>query len=52
MRINKLKAALYIPPPVLCTDNAASIASFAFFCGEKKSWEKVEANADMEVEVS
>lgn len=46
-----LDCLLFIPPPSLCTDNAAAIGSFAFFCGKPSSIFSVNAYPDFEVEV-
>jgi N6-L-threonylcarbamoyladenine synthase len=34
---------LFIPPPTLCTDNAAGVASCAYFNFKPVSWEKIQA---------
>jgi N6-L-threonylcarbamoyladenine synthase len=47
----KLKIDLYIPPPSLCTDNAAYIGSYAFFHNHPVNWKKIEANPNLEVDV-
>jgi N6-L-threonylcarbamoyladenine synthase len=48
----KLKINLFIPPPSLCTDNAAYIGSFAFFHQHPIPWQEVRAQPDLPVEVS
>ena len=45
------KINLYIPPPSLCTDNAAYIAGYAFYFNKPVDWKNVEARPDLEVEV-
>lgn len=40
------------PPIELCTDNAAFIGSYAYFRGEKTTWEKIEAIPDLSVEIT
>lgn len=47
----KLEIKLYIPPPSLCTDNAAYIASYAFFHNKPLPWKDVCAQPDLSVEV-
>ncbi|MBI4990531.1 tRNA (adenosine(37)-N6)-threonylcarbamoyltransferase complex transferase subunit TsaD [Candidatus Gottesmanbacteria bacterium] len=47
----KLKINLHVPPPLLCTDNAAYIASFAYFHNKPIHWQKIQAQPDLEVEV-
>jgi N6-L-threonylcarbamoyladenine synthase len=47
----KSEIQLFIPPPILCTDNAAYIASFAFFHFKPSPWQKITATPDLEVEV-
>ncbi|OGG27366.1 tRNA (adenosine(37)-N6)-threonylcarbamoyltransferase complex transferase subunit TsaD [Candidatus Gottesmanbacteria bacterium RIFCSPLOWO2_01_FULL_39_12b] len=42
---------LYIPPPNLCTDNAAYIASYAYFHNKPIPWQKIQAQPDLGVEV-
>lgn len=42
---------LFIPPPSLCTDNAAYIASFAYFHNNPANWTDIQARPDLEVEV-
>jgi len=44
--------AIYSPPIELCTDNAVSIASYAFFRGKQVPWQNVTAVPDLSVEVS
>lgn len=43
----KLEIALFVPEKQLCTDNAAMIATAAFFNYEEVSWQKVEANPEL-----
>lgn len=47
----KLGIKLYVPPPNLCTDNAAYIGSYAFFHNKPVHWAKIQAQPDLEVEV-
>lgn len=47
----KLEIGLHIPPPKLCTDNAAYIASYAFFNNHPAPWEKIQAQPNLSVEV-
>lgn len=39
------------PPTELCTDNAAAIAAYAHFRGEKTDWKNIEAKPDLSVEI-
>lgn len=47
----KLKIDLFIPPPHLCTDNAASVASYAYYNFRPVPWKETQAAPDLEVEV-
>jgi N6-L-threonylcarbamoyladenine synthase len=42
---------LFIPPPSLCTDNAAYIASYAYFHNHPIPWTDIQAKPDLTVEV-
>lgn len=42
---------LFVPAVSLCTDNAAYIASYAFFRGQQTTWETISAEPDLDVEV-
>jgi N6-L-threonylcarbamoyladenine synthase len=42
---------VFIPPPPLCTDNAAYIASYAYFHNQPTPWQNIQAKPDLEVEV-
>jgi tRNA A37 threonylcarbamoyltransferase TsaD len=46
-----LNICLSVPPPSLCTDNAAYIASFANFNFKPLPWHDIQAKPDLEVEV-
>ncbi len=39
----------YIPEPKLCTDNAAMIATAAFYKKQKRDWSKIQANANLKL---
>ena len=39
----------FVPPPKLCTDNAAYIASFAYFNHSPISWQKINANPQLTI---
>lgn len=47
----KLEINLHIPPPALCTDNAAYIASFAFYHQKQILWRELKADPQLPVEV-
>ncbi|MCJ7805302.1 tRNA (adenosine(37)-N6)-threonylcarbamoyltransferase complex transferase subunit TsaD [Patescibacteria group bacterium] len=49
VKSEKLKVDLRFPPANLCTDNAAYIASYAFFNNKPASLEKISANAEMTI---
>jgi len=40
---------LFVPPPKLCTDNAAYIASFAYFNHFPIPWQKINANPQLTI---
>lgn len=42
---------LHVPEPKLCTDNAAVIASFAYFHNNPVDWRTIEAQPNLSVEV-
>lgn len=42
---------LHIPQPALCTDNAAVIASYAYFNNYPVDWRTIEAQPNLSVEV-
>lgn len=46
----KLKINLFIPPPSLCTDNAACVASCAYFNYKPLSWQKIKATPSLSIE--
>ncbi len=46
-----LTISLHIPPPSLCTDNAAYIGSFAFFHNHPMPWKDINTQPDLTVEV-
>jgi N6-L-threonylcarbamoyladenine synthase len=45
----KLEIKLFAPPKNLCTDNAAMIASAAFFNFRPLPWQKITSHPDLEV---
>ena len=47
----QLSISLNIPPPAFCTDNAAYIASYAYFHNQPVLWRKIQAKPNLEVEV-
>lgn len=46
---NDLNAKLFIPPPSLCTDNAAYVASAAYFNNNPINWKSVSANPELSI---
>jgi len=45
----KFKVNLFIPPPKLCTDNAAVIGAAAYYTGRPTPWQEVKANPGLEI---
>ena len=45
----KLKIKFFAPPPSLCTDNAAYIASSAYFINSPTGWQQLEANPELTI---
>jgi N6-L-threonylcarbamoyladenine synthase len=43
--------SLHIPPPILCTDNASYIASYAYYNNHPIPWQNVQAVPGLEVEI-
>jgi N6-L-threonylcarbamoyladenine synthase len=43
----KLEFDFFVPSPTLCTDNAAYIASRAFYTKRKVAWKKINANPEL-----
>ncbi len=50
-QISNFKFQIFIPPPALCTDNAAYIGSFAYFHNHPVPWKDLSAQPDLTVEV-
>jgi len=48
-RLQTITSQLYIPPPGLCTDNAAYVASCAFFNYKPSSWKNLKANPNLSI---
>lgn len=49
MNHRKVETQLYVPKPILCTDNAAYIATCAYFHPKKISWNKIDAKPDLSI---
>jgi N6-L-threonylcarbamoyladenine synthase len=49
IRNSKLEINFFVPPPKLCTDNAAYIASFAYFNYFPLAWQKISANPQLTI---
>lgn len=47
IKISPLEIDLHIPPPFLCTDNAAMIGAAAMYNPAESSWETLTANPDL-----
>jgi len=48
---SQFSVALHVPPAQLCTDNAAYIASFAYFNYKPIHWSQIQAQPSLSVEV-
>jgi N6-L-threonylcarbamoyladenine synthase len=46
---SKLDISLFIPPPKLCTDNAAYIASCAYFNNNPLNWDQLVSNPQLSI---
>jgi len=46
----EIKIPLFIPKPLFCTDNAAFVASCAFFNFKPAPWQKIQADSSLEIE--
>lgn len=46
----QIKIPLFIPKPEFCTDNAAFVASCAFFNFQPSPWQKIQADSSLEIE--
>ena len=46
---SKLKIDFYVPPPSLCTDNAAYIAAFANFNYQPVLWKRISVNPQLTI---
>lgn len=51
VNLRNLKITMHIPPPSLCTDNAAYIACCAHYFHKPVPWKDINARPDLEVEV-
>jgi len=49
IRNSKLEIDLFIPPPKFCTDNAAYIASCAYFNNNPVNWNQIAANPQLSI---
>ncbi len=47
----KFNGTAHAPPPALCTDNAVTIGSCAFFLGQPADWRNIHANPNLSVEI-
>jgi len=45
----KIKIDFRVPPPGLCTDNAAYIAGYAHFVNSPTGWQRLEANPELTI---
>ena len=46
---NKIDIDFHVPSPALCTDNAAYIASYAYFNNNPMPWQNVKANPELTI---
>lgn len=44
-----IKINFFVPPPKLCTDNAAYIAAFAFFNPKSIEWKEIQSNPELTI---
>lgn len=49
LSIRQSNVSFFVPKPILCTDNAAYIASCAFFNGRKVPWREIDANPELTI---
>jgi N6-L-threonylcarbamoyladenine synthase len=49
-KLSILSSQLFIPAPILCTDNATFIAACAFFNYHPLPWQKIQADSSLEIE--
>lgn len=49
IKSRKLKTDFFVPLPKLCTDNAAYIASYAYFVNSPTGWQRLEANPELTI---
>ena len=49
IKSNKINADFYVPSPALCTDNAAYIASCAYFNNNPLPWNNIKANPELTI---
>lgn len=52
IRDQELGISLHAPEPKLCTDNAAVIASYAYFNNHPADWQTIEAQPNLSVEAT
>jgi N6-L-threonylcarbamoyladenine synthase len=49
-KLSTLNSLLFIPSPILCTDNATFVAANAFFNYHPIPWQKIQADSSLEIE--
>ena len=49
IKLNKLNVDFHVPSPALCTDNAAYIASCAYFNNNPLPWNAIKANPELTI---
>ncbi len=49
IKAKKLKVSFHVPPPSLCTDNAAYIAAYAYFVKNPADWDSLEATPELTI---
>ncbi|HCS79393.1 tRNA (adenosine(37)-N6)-threonylcarbamoyltransferase complex transferase subunit TsaD [Candidatus Gottesmanbacteria bacterium RIFCSPLOWO2_01_FULL_48_11] len=50
-KLETLNSKLFVPPAALCTDNAVTIAAYAYFKGKQGDWHTITAVPDLSVEI-
>lgn len=48
-KLDKMNVEFFVPSPELCTDNAAYIASCAYFNNNPVSWSEIDANPELTI---
>jgi len=49
IKLNKINVDFHVPSPALCTDNAAYIASYAYYNNSPMPWSDIKANPELTI---